>query len=249
MNNYHFLSPKLINKSFIALLLSVAVLSPSVAQQATQPSFSDVSVQRDVLGGASNQTSFVLPEGASLSDTNKKLQELSTEGARSLQDLVGDAVSNDREKNDIEARSRDAREIEQLETSLKKAKLAKELYQELNGEEDNLQAELDAVKAERDAFASQLSTIEEELIKTRKLYVETAITASTANPVVVSIVGSAGNLSAKLLVPNTGQITVKQGDVLSNGQRVSSITYQGVTVSKEGSPDIKLSFGTSVSSR
>ena len=244
MNNYQFRSKRLVNTAVFAAFLSITGLSSVVAQQLNLPPIQDVGVS----GQAAPLPSYNLPEGASLEDVNSKLQELSSEGARSLQSLVGNSTSV-REMNDIEDRSADQREINKLTLSLEKARLAKELFKTINGDDQNFKAELEAVKAERDALAVQISAIEQQLIRTTKLMAEQSSGSNVVNPVVVRIVGAANDLTATLLVPVTGQTIVKVGDMLSNGQTVSSITPKGVSVSSGSSKNFKLSFGTSVASR
>ncbi|MDW9479058.1 hypothetical protein GOB57_10320 [Sinorhizobium meliloti] len=246
MNNYHSRkTPPFRVKAALAFLIASCAIFPATAQDATDQG-------ELVLPGAvqatdgpltGKQPDFKLPEGASVGDANEKIKKLSSDGAKSLQELVGASIDNQRENVDVEARSGDKREIEALKVQVEKAKLAKELYQIINGDEDKNQAELETVKAERDELSVQVKSLEEQLAETSKQ--AQSRSQDEPNPVIVSVTGSAGNLSAKLLVPYYGEANVRKGDVLANGQTVASITPNGVTVVKDGQA-AKLGFGTSV---
>ncbi|MCZ7861255.1 hypothetical protein O9X98_07515 [Agrobacterium salinitolerans] len=250
MNNYHSRKKPLFSvKAALAVLIASSVFSPAIAQEAADQSGLVLpGVAEEVPAGAlqAKQPAFKLPEGASVGDANDKIKKLSSDGAKSLQDLVGSAIDNQRENVDVEARSGDKREIEALKTQVEKAKLAKELYQIINGDEDKNKAELETVKAERDELSVQVKSLEEQLVETSKQIQTQAVkNRDEPNPVIVSVTGSGGNLSAKVLVPYYGEATVRKGDVLANGQTVASITPNGVTVVKDGETS-KLGFGTSV---
>jgi type IV pilus biogenesis protein PilP len=250
MNNYHSQKTPLFSvKAALAVLIASCAISSANAQDVGSPQEELVipgSVQP--LDGRTSvkQPDFKLPEGASVVDANDKIKKLSSDGAKSLQDLVGASIDNARENVDVEARSGDKREIEALKTQVEKAKLAKELYQIINGEDDKNKAELDTVTAERDELSVQVKTLEEQLADVSKRAQNQPFQrGDEPNPVIVSLTGAGGNLNAKLLVPYYGETTVRKGDVLANGQTVASITPNGVTVVRNGQTT-KLSFGTSV---
>lgn len=249
MNNYHSRKTPLFSvKAALAVLIASSVFSPAIAQEAANQGDLVIpgAVEAPVGQLLAKQPDFKLPEGASVGDANDKIKKLSSDGAKSLQDLVGSAIDNQRENVDVEARSGDKREIEALKTQVEKAKLAKELYQIINGDEDKNKAELETVKAERDELSVQVKSLEDQLVETSKqIQTEAIKNHDEPNPVIVSVTGSGGNLSAKVLVPYYGETTVRKGDVLANGQTVASITPNGVTVVKDGET-AKLGFGTSV---
>lgn len=249
MNNYHSRKTPLFSvKAVLAVLIASSAFSQAIAQEAADQGELVIpgAVEAPVGALQAKQPDFKLPEGASVGDANDKIKKLSSDGAKSLQDLVGAAVDNQRENVDVEARSGDKREIEALKTQVEKAKLAKELYQIINGDEDKNKAELETVKAERDELSVQVKSLEEQLVETSKqIQTQASKSRDEPNPVIVSVTGSGGNLSAKVLVPYYGEATVRKGDVLANGQTVASITPNGVTVVKDGETS-KLGFGTSV---
>jgi len=245
MNSYHSRKTPFGVKAVLAVLLASCPVSWASAQEAG--SVDGMLLPADVPGQAAPAAppEFKLPEGASVGDADDKIKQLSSEGAQSLRDLVGSAVSNVREMNDNDARSQDMREINALQMQLDKAKLAKELYKTINGDSDKTKAELDMVKAERDQLSIQVKSLEEQLVSTSKQLQSQAVAPQQPNPVIVRISGAGGSLSAKLLVPYYGETTVRRGDVLANGQTVTSITSNGVSVSRDGET-AKLAFGTAV---
>lgn len=245
MNRNHSRRTPLSAKAALAVLLASSFMTVAQAQDAgVQLAPPDANQQ---MPGALQpaQPEFKLPAGASVGDAQDKIKKLSAEGAQSLKALQGNAVSNEREMNDVESRSKDLREIQSLTMQVEKAKLAKDLYQIINGDEDKNKEELETVKNERDELSIQVKSLEDQLIATNKQLQSEVVKPKDPNPVVVSVVGSGGNLSAKVLVPYYGEATVRKGDVLANGQTVSSITSNGVTVSRDGKTE-KLAFGTSV---
>jgi type IV pilus biogenesis protein PilP len=251
MNNYHFRKMPFGVKAALAVLMATSGISTAYAQQAAPQA-------ELVLPGAAQsatdadkaaQPNFKLPDGASVGDANEKIKKLSSDGAKSLQDLVGAAVDNDRENVDVEARSSDKREVEALKVQLEKAKLAKELYQVINGDEDKSKAELETVKTERDDLEIKVKSLQDQIVEANKqVQAQSPQGAGDANPVIVSVTGAGNNLQAKLLIPGFGETTARKGDTLPNGQKVSSITPRGVTVSRDGK-SATLAFGTSVSTQ
>ena len=245
MNRNHSRKTPLSVKAALAVILASSVFSVAHAQEVA-PLEAAPPLQMPGQGAMQPAApAFKLPDGASVGDADSKIKKLSAEGAQSLKDLQGAAVSNEREMNDVESRSKDLREIQSLTMQVEKAKLAKDLYQIINGDDDKNKEELDSVKVERDELSVQVKSLEEQLIATNKQLQASAVKPKDPNPVVVSVVGSAGNLSAKILVPFYGETTARTGDVLANGQKVTSIGPNGVTVSKDGET-AKLAFGTSV---
>lgn len=246
MNNYHCRQTPLSSvKAALAVLVATCAFSAAHAQDANLRGgllIPNATMQAD--GAMPAKPDYKLPEGASLGDANDKIKKLSSDGAKSLQELVGASIDNDRENVDVEARSGDKREIEALKSQVEKAKLAKELFQIINGEEEK-EAELASVKAERDQLSGQVKSLEDRLSEASRQASRVDVDAIEPNPVIVRVTGSGGNLSARLLVPYYGEADVRRGDVLANGQTVSSITPTGVTVTRDGH-SAKLGFGTSV---
>nr|WP_250807637.1 hypothetical protein [Neorhizobium tomejilense] len=250
MNRSHYQkTPSFSVKAATAVLIATGFFSVANAQELAPVDGVNANAPMESvnapLGLQPAKPEYKLPEGANIGDANDKIKKLSSQGAQSLKELQGNAVSNKREMNDIETRSKDLREIQQLEMLVKKAELSKELYKVINGDEDKNKEELETVKTERDELSIQVKSLEEQLVATNKQLQTQTTAPKDPNPVIVSIVGASGKLSAKLLVPYYGETTVAPGDVLANGQTVTSVTANGVTVSKDGE-SAKLSFGTSV---
>lgn len=189
--------------------------------------------------------SYALPKGASLDDASNKLTKLSTEGAKSLQSLVGGALGDADTKATVNSMSKDKSDIITLQNKVELAKLAKELYKTVNGDEDKTKQELESVKSERDGLNLQIKALTEQLANANKQIQKSLSSEQNPSAVVASIIGVGGQLTAKVLVPGYGAATVKPGDVLANGQKVVSITPTSVTVAKDGHKE-KLGFGTSV---
>jgi type IV pilus biogenesis protein PilP len=253
MNRNHFQKrTPLRSKALAALLLAACAFTPAMAQQADDglviPAANGQGHDPVVQGQGQRPgplQAIKLPDGATVGDADTKIKEMSNDAAKALNELVGSSVGDRREQSAIDARSQDKREIEALKTQVDKATLAKQLYVIVHGDEDKTKAELQQVKNERDDLSSQVKSLEDQLANAQKQIASQAVKSKDPNPVIVSIVGSGGSLSAKLLVPFYGETIVHRGDLLANGQTVTSISADGVSVSRDGETS-RLAFGTSV---
>ncbi len=245
MNRNHSRKTPFSVKAATAVLVASAFFSSAHAQDANPNGFDLPPVEDSQNQLQPAKPAYKLPEGASVGDANDRIKTLSSQGAEALKALQGAAVSNEREMNDVESRSKDLREIQALEMQVTKAKLAKDLYQIINGDEDKAKEELDAVKGERDELSVQVKSLEQQLVDTSKQLQSQVGLSHAPDPVVVRVVGAGGHLSAQLLVPYTGETLVQSGDVLSTGHKVTSIGPNGVIVSKDGETR-RLAFGKSV---
>lgn len=244
MSNFRYPRNSLRNAALAATLLAAVSFGQAVAQEPDDLQIDEAPAQSQAVKPGQVQD-YKLPEDASLADSEDKIKELSKASADKLRNLVGESLGNSRENSDIDARSADKREIEELTHQLAKAKLAKELYKTIAGDEDQTKKELDTAKAERDELSIQVKALEEQLETANKALATQQTKKSAPNPVVARISGTAGNLSARLLVPGYGEMVVRSGDVLPSGQTVS-VTDKGVSVNADGH-SIRLAFGTSVS--
>jgi type IV pilus biogenesis protein PilP len=236
----------------IAAVLLAGCASAAVAQDAPQGNFNlAVPAQQSagpvaVAPGVAAEPEYKLPADASISTSNEEVQKLATENQKRLDEVVGGAFSNEREKNDVDELAKQARVKMRLENDLENAKLVKETHKVIYGDDNKSKEELEKTKTERDELAAQVKSLEDQLVDTNKnLQAQSQNQPQQGRPVIVSIEGVNGRLSAKLLVPAYGEAVVKTGDTLANGQKVVSITAQGVKVRGEDGP-ITLAFGTSV---
>lgn len=178
-----------------------------------------------------------LPPGATISDAAERVRALSAEGNKSLDDLVGDAVS-EREREDVEAIAERRRRIMLLEDTLKEAKLAKAIHEELNGRQEPKDSpEVKKLEEEKAALEQQLKDM-----SSRPQF---QLGGAEASPVVSSISGAPGSAVAVILVPYAGMVNARVGTVLPNGMKVVSIAGSGVIVERDGSRST-LPFGDSV---
>lgn len=167
-----------------------------------------------------------LPKGASIGDAGERVRALSAEGTKNLDQLVGDAVTK-REKADVEALTERKRRIMLLEDTLKEAKLAKAIHEELNGKDS--EKESAAIKK----LEEEKAKLEQQL---RDSTQPSALQAKQADPppVVSAINGGPGGTVATILVPYSGVVYGKVGTVLPNGMKVVSISRNGVVVDQDG---------------
>lgn len=229
MNSFRFRSSLRPTKTAIAALVAATALAfPALAQDGGL-----------LLPDAEEQVKplVTLPQGASIDGAQEKVRTMATEAGRSLEDLIGSAVtpSTAAEVGEIAARKR---RIMVLQDQLEEAKLAKELWIELNGEQDN-----EANSEEVDRLYAEKAALEAELIRLQDAQNGPA---TDPDPVVAEITGAAGSMRAKVLVPYMGEFMVERGTTLPNGMKVTAISKTGVVVNTEAGARKTLAFGTSV---
>lgn len=241
------------NNKFIATVALAAVLGvgPAVAQEINLPapsaSAGAPSTLQDMINdGADKPVQNVkeqgLPEGATVGDAQERNKALAAEAGRKLDALIGTQLGDKRESNDAATMAARQRQLMEMQYQLDLAKVSKELWKTLNGEEtanENKIKELEAKLSELNA--------QNEALKTRASALAAASPLGNADPdpVVAAISGAGGKMEAKILVPYVGEIYARVGDTLPNGQKVTSISPSGVKVWRNDIEKV-LAFGTSV---
>jgi type IV pilus biogenesis protein PilP len=260
MNSYRCLS-MLRNNKFLATVAFVTVLggSSAIAQEivlpappvAAPPTVSPPAqaTLKDLIANGNNDVApgikdKGLPAGATVGDAEERNKTLAAEASRRLDALIGNTLGDKRENNDQAAQSARQRKLMEMQYQLDLAKVSKELWKTLNGEEsdnDNKIKELETkvtdLSAQNQALKTQASALAASGAATDGSH--------DPDPVVASIAGAGGSIEAKILVPYVGEIYARRGDTLPNGQKVVSISQTGVTVQK-GDVKKALAFGTSV---
>lgn len=217
MNSFRYLQNQLIK---VALTASVAVmaLGSSHAQQALPPVPGNV----DVAPPAPVQS---LPEGASIKGARETISNMSSEAGKSLEKLMGGTV-NSRTSTEVGAMAERKRSIMMLELQRDEAKLAKELFFELEGGKDKTEEEINRLKEENTTLKSSLEEAKKQPINSSPSY--------SLNPVVTEIVGAGGGLKATVSFPGSGSVVASPGTILQNGWKVKSVSSKGVVVDDAG---------------
>lgn len=241
MNSFRYLRTPSASKAAAALAAALAAATlamPASAQQQDAPVFLNIpDTDLPPPEGIQQSPRTAMPAGASISDAQERVRGMAAEAGRSLEELLGTAVTP-RIEAEVGEMAERQRRIMLLEHQLKEAKLARELWTELNGEEDSKasQEEIERLHAEK-------ASLEAEVVRLTAMQVQRQV--SDPDPVVAEITGAAGSMRAKVLVPYMGEFIVEPGSSLPNGMKVVGISKAGVKVSKDGSSRM-LAFGSSV---
>lgn len=215
-------------RGLIKIALIGAVVSAHAGVSFAQQSFPDGALEEEAPVQA-------LPKGASLEGAREKVSNYSSEAGKSLEKLMGDAVTS-RTAAEVGALAERKRNIMLLQLQREEAKLAKELYFELAGPENENEDVINKLREENDALKSSLENIQSSP--------RTASNAITVSPVVTDITGAAGGVKATISYPGSGNILASPGVVLPNGWKVVSVSSSGVTVD-DGGVRKNLGFGPS----
>jgi len=222
----------------LAVALAAATLATAAsAQQQDAPVFLNLDSAPALPQQAAPAPRAPMPEGASIGDAQEKVRDMAAQAGRSLDELIGGAVTP-RTAAEIGEMAARQRRIQMLEDQLKEAKLARELWEELNGDEDT-----NASKEEIERLHAEKASLEAELIRLSSQQAQTQV--RDPDPVVAEITGAAGSMRAKVLVPYMGEFLVEPGSSLPNGMKVEGISKAGVKVTKDGTSRT-LAFGTAV---
>lgn len=226
--------------AFAALAASLAFSVPAMAQNA--PMLPPAGMAAPTLPGAPGfnapaaaEKPIALPQGATIGGSGEKVRDLATQAGRSLEELIGSAVST-RGEAEIGAMAERKRRVMMLEYQLEEAKLAKQLWVELNGEQEGNSEEIERLHAEK-------ASLEAELVRVQATRL--APPPSDPDPVVAEVTGAAGSYRAKILIPYAGQVMATVGSTLPNGMKVTGISKDGVNV-RGPSGNKVLTFGDSV---
>jgi type IV pilus biogenesis protein PilP len=187
---------------------------------------------------------LALPPGANIGDAASRVRSIASEASKSLDELVGSGLAP-REQFDVDALGERQRRVMLLKDQLEEAKLAKQIWQELNGkdsaEDDKNSEKVKKLQEEKEFLEKRLKEADE------KSTAQAAPGADGAGdiPVVSSINGAGGSATARILIPFAGVVTATSGSTLPNGMKVVSIAPSGVIVSRNGA-SFTLPFGSSV---
>jgi len=234
MSSFRYRRNSPLAKAALSAAVVVGLAGSATAQEISLPDAGGLPQASPGQTIAPPPAAVALPEGATIDGSREKIQTIAREAEKSLEDLIGSSVipRTEAEVGEMAARKR---RIMMLEDQLKEARLAKELWLELHGEQEENSDELKRLEEENAELEAKL-----EQLRTAPVSL-----SSEPDPVVAEIVGSSGKLQARILVPFAGEIRASAGTVLPNGMTVSSISGSGVRVTKDGTTKI-LPFGTSV---
>lgn len=234
MNSFRCLRRMQTKAAAAAILAALAL--PAYAQQA--PADMPVPGQL-VLPGAEEPAPppVALPKGASIDGAQDKVRNLASEAGKSLDDLVGSAMTP-RSKAEVGELANRQRRLMDLEYQLKEAKLAKELWVELNGDDSKEKdEEISRLQGEKESLQAEIVRLSSAQMSTVKV--------ADPDPVVAEITGAGGTMRAKVLVPYSGEFMVERGTTLPNGMKVLGVSKEGVTVAA-GEVRKTLAFGSAV---
>lgn len=233
MNSFHYRKNLASKAAFAVLLASVTLALPAYAQEVGPAP--DIALPA-ADGKTPQKPVVVLPAGATIDGAKDKVRSMATEAGRSLDELIGSAVTprTETEVGEIAARQR---RIMVLEDQVREAKLAKELWVEVNGKDEQKNSE------EIDRLQAEKTSLQAEIV--RLTAAQIAKPAKDPDPVVSEVTGAAGSMKAKVLVPYMGEFMAERGTSLPNGMKVADISKNGVTVTDGGVRKV-LAFGTVV---
>lgn len=221
MNSFRYLQRHLISAAIIGGVAS-AIASNAMAQALPPLPAGE---------GAAPAPVQALPAGATLDGARGKISSMSSEAGKSLEKLMGGAVTS-RAATEVGAMAERKRSIMLLQLQRDEAKLAKELYFELAGDDES-DEELARLREENEGLRLSLESAQNAPRNSM---------AVPVTPVVTAIVGAAGGLKATISYPGAGIIEASPGTVLPNGWKVDSVTSAGVTA-LDGVVRKKLGFG------
>ncbi|MTH97583.1 type IV pilus biogenesis protein PilP [Roseibium sp. RKSG952] len=236
MNNFRFLGLGLAKIAAVTTVSSLALGSFANAQSAFPAQDSQPSLAMP--GTVQQQPAIApLPSGLTAGEVGKTARDLSAEASDLLKNFSKGSLAP-AEATDIEEISRQKREIQRLEHELKKVELNAEIYEILNPNQTENDARVEDLENEVERLQAELIAAEEAPI---------VIEQKDPPPVVSEVLGAAGRMEAKILVPYMGEVIARHGTVLPNGMKVTSITSSGVRV-MDGDKSLPLAFGTKVPS-
>jgi len=235
MNSFRCLRKMQTKVAAAAILAALAL--PAYAQQA--PADMPAPAQL-VLPGADEPAPppVALPKGASIDGAQDKVRNLASEAGKSLEDLVGNAMTP-RSKAEVGELANRQRRLMDLEYQLKEAKLAKELWVELNGDDSKEKDE------EINRLQGEKESLQAEIVRLSSAQMSSSVKIADPDPVVAEITGAGGMMRAKVLVPYSGEFMVERGTTLPNGMKVLGVSKEGVTVAV-GEVRKTLAFGSAV---
>lgn len=210
MNSFRCHRKLIINSAFTVAFASLSAGAASAQEVALPP----VAPQEEA------KPVQHLPQGATLDGAREKVSKISSEGVKSLEKLMGGSVSP-RSSAEVGAMADKKRSIMMLQLQKDEAKLAKELWLELEGDKSESKAEIDQLKQENDQLKASLETAQKTASQPAGIPI---------SPVVTEIVGAAGGMKASVFYPGAGVVQATPGVILPNGMKVVSVSSKGVVV-------------------
>jgi len=229
MNSFRFpRTPRsaVLSASLLAIVAGAALLPGRAAAQVPVPHAQMLPPQGLVVDDGSSGAAIKLPQGASIEGASRDVQALAAEAGKSLDALVGESAVG-RDKALIDELSARKRRIMLLKDQLEEAKLAKQIWQELHGDEGGENEEVKRLEEENRSLQAALTAAQQAPQRQ-------AAESDEALPVVSSIDGAADVARAVILVPYVGIVRAETGSLLPNGMKVVSISKQGVVVEQDG---------------
>ena len=232
MNNLQLIIQKLISIVF-ALFLAVTVINSSTLAEESTSEQIDYQLVNEI------KTKLIKPvksEAVSEAEFNTLTDQTQVELESLNQVISSDEILNSGIEIGEIARMR--RELIKLDLEHQKVVLESKIAEVINA---------DAVSIDSKELLLEIAKLVEELEVQKGKQTDSLNDFRTLDPlpVVVEIVGSAGHLEARLLVPYFGEVIARIGMTLPNGMKVTSITAAKVIATMNGVKQT-LPFGTSV---
>ena len=224
MNSYRSLKLNLTSAAVVFAALSLSA-GASFAQQLPAIPPAGTAVQEEA------PSLPALPEGATIEGAREKITNKASEAGKSLERLMGGAVTS-RTEAEVGSMAERKRSIMMLELQRDEAKLAKELYYELEGGKE--EQEVTRLREENEVLKTSLEAAQKAP--------PPPTNSIPVSPVVTEIIGAAGGMKASISYPGSGAIQASPGTILPNGWKVVSVSSSGVVV-LDGESRKTLGFG------
>ena len=234
MNNFQLTIHKLISL-VVPLILAVAVFNCSTFAEESSGQQTNNQLADDIKSKLINPlNSEAVSEDLANDTTGQTQVEFNT-----LIDQINSSETILNSNNEIGEIARIRRELIRLDLEHQKVVLEAKIAEVVNANSRD---------AESDDFVPELARLIEKLEEQRNNQTDLLNNYRSIDPlpVVAEIVGSAGHLEARLLVPYFGEVIARIGMVLPNGMKVFAITPTKVLVTMNGESQM-LPFGTVVS--
>lgn len=247
MNSFRHLRKSINAAAACAVLLSTVAVLPASAQEAAplnaveMRNGQEAENQRRVV--APEMPSVALPEDASLGEANARVKALASEADEGLDRLVEGALSSEQGKTAVSDWAASNDRIMLLDSKVREAELAVKYWETVKGKDHRAEEkikDLETVNADMD---KELKALREQV---SRAVTEKKSVAVDPDPVVAEITGAAGTMRAKVLIPYMGEVMASRGDTLPNGQKITKISAQGVTVIRIDGSSALLGFGNTV---
>lgn len=246
MNSFRHLKRSINAAVAVAALLSTVAVIPARAQEdvpANAMELRDIQAQQNQRAATPAVPDITLPAGATLGEANERVKAMASEADQGLDRLVEGALSSEENKTTTDDLARSSDRIMLLTKKVEEAELAVKYWETVNGKDHRADEKIKVLETEKEDMDRELKALREQISRS---VVEKKAAPVDPDPVVAEITGSAGSMRAKILIPYMGEIMASRGEVLPNGQKITQISGQGVTVTRIDGSSTRLGFGTSV---